>query len=104
VTYIVVSYEASCNAVIVEGLSLRDAASRFGWDPRTIRKLCEFSAPSGYRHRAVHAGSKHKDMRPLNPINAMLYYALAVRRTSLRTKDIADGNDPMLCVLRDQRR
>lgn len=47
--YKVLSYEAVRRAVFVEGLSRREAAKRFGKDPRTIRKMCEFSAPPGYR-------------------------------------------------------
>ena len=47
--YKVFSYEAVRRAVFVEGLSRREAARRFGKDPRTIRKMCEYSAPPGYR-------------------------------------------------------
>jgi transposase len=47
--YKVLSYEAVRRAVFVEGLSRREAAKRFGKDPRTIRKMCAFSAPPGYR-------------------------------------------------------
>jgi len=47
--YKVLSYEAVRRAVFVEGLSRREAAKRFGKDPRTIGKMCAFSAPPGYR-------------------------------------------------------
>ena len=47
--YKVLSYEAVRRAVFVEGLSQREAARRFGKDPRTIKKMCAFSAPPGYR-------------------------------------------------------
>ena len=47
--YKVVSYEVVRRAVFVEGLSQRQAAERFGKDPRTIKKMCMFSAPPGYR-------------------------------------------------------
>ena len=47
--YKVLSYEAVRRAVFVEGLSRREAAKRFGKDPRTIKKMCAFSAPPGYR-------------------------------------------------------
>ena len=47
--YKVLSYEAVRRAVFVEGLSRREAAKRFGKDPRTIAKMCAFSAPPGYR-------------------------------------------------------
>ena len=47
--YKVLSYETVRRAVFVEGLSRSQAAKRFGKDPRTIKKMCEFSAPPGYR-------------------------------------------------------
>ena len=47
--YDVFSYEVVRRAVFVEGLSRRQAAERFGKDPRTIKKMCELSAPPGYR-------------------------------------------------------
>jgi transposase len=47
--YAVSSYEVIRRAVFIEGLSRREAAERFGKDPRTIKKMCEFSAPPGYR-------------------------------------------------------
>ena len=36
-------------AVVVEGLSRREAARRFGIDPRTVAKMLSFSVPPGYR-------------------------------------------------------
>jgi transposase len=36
-------------AVYVEGLSRREAARRFGLDPRTVAKMLAFSVPPGYR-------------------------------------------------------
>jgi transposase len=36
-------------AVYVEGLSRREAALRFGIDPRTVAKMLAFSVPPGYR-------------------------------------------------------
>ena len=38
-------------AVYVEGLSRREAARRFGIDPRTVAKMLAFSVPPGYRRR-----------------------------------------------------
>src|SRR5450759_597943 len=35
-------------AVQIEGLSHREAARRFGIDPRTVAKMMKFSAPPGY--------------------------------------------------------
>lgn len=37
------------HAVQIEGLSHREAARRFGIDPRTVRKMMMFSVPPGYR-------------------------------------------------------
>src|SRR6202011_3837582 len=36
-------------AVYVEGMSRREAARRFGLDPRTVAKMLAFSVPPGYR-------------------------------------------------------
>jgi transposase len=36
-------------AVFIEGISQREAARRFGIDPRTVAKMLAFSVPPGYR-------------------------------------------------------
>ena len=36
-------------AVRIEGISGREAARRFGIDPRTVAKMLSFSVPPGYR-------------------------------------------------------
>src|ERR1044071_3331671 len=36
-------------AVQIEGISRREAARRFGIDPRTVTKMLSFSVPPGYR-------------------------------------------------------
>src|SRR5437867_11803999 len=36
-------------AVQIEGLSRREAARRYGIDPRTVAKMLAFSVPPGYR-------------------------------------------------------
>src|SRR4029077_13331985 len=36
-------------AVQIEGISRREAARRFGLDPRTVAKMLAFSVPPGYR-------------------------------------------------------
>src|SRR3954469_6301211 len=36
-------------AVQIEGISRREAARRFGIDPRTVAKMLSFSVPPGYR-------------------------------------------------------
>src|SRR5215467_14097472 len=38
-------------AVYVEGMSQREAARRFGLDPRTVAKMLTFSVPPRYRRR-----------------------------------------------------
>jgi transposase len=38
-------------AVYVEGISQREAARRFGIDPRTVAKMLAFSVPPGYRRK-----------------------------------------------------
>jgi transposase len=38
-------------AVQIEGISRREAARRFGIDPRTVAKMLSFSVPRGYRRR-----------------------------------------------------
>jgi hypothetical protein len=49
-------------AVRIEGLSHREAARRFGIDPRTVAKMMVFSVPPGYRRKkppgATEAGPK----------------------------------------------
>src|SRR6478735_1350671 len=45
-------------AVQVEGLSHREAARRFGFDPRTVAKMMVFWVPPGYRRRKPPARPK----------------------------------------------
>ena len=45
-------------AVYVEGLSRREAARRFGIDPRTVAKMLAFSVPPGYRRNGPPARPK----------------------------------------------
>ena len=46
------------HAVQIEGLSHREAARRFGVDPRTVRKMMLFSVPPGYRRSKLAARPK----------------------------------------------
>lgn len=46
------------HAVQIEGLSHREAARRFGIDPRTVRKMMMFSVPPGYRRSKLAARPK----------------------------------------------
>ena len=46
------------HAVRIEGLSHREAARRFGIDPRTVSKMMVFSVPPGYRRRKPPARPK----------------------------------------------
>ena len=45
-------------AVFVEGLSRREAARRFGIDPRTVAKMLAFSVPPGYQRSGPPARPK----------------------------------------------
>jgi transposase len=45
-------------AVQIEGVSRREAARRFGIDPRTVAKMLAFSVPPGYRRRQPPARPK----------------------------------------------
>src|ERR1043165_8238809 len=46
---IVELYAQVRRAVFVEGISQREAARRYGIDPRTVAKMLAFSVPPGYR-------------------------------------------------------
>ena len=53
-------------AVQIEGISRREAARRFGIDPRTVAKMLSFSVPPGYRRR-------HPPKRPkLDPFTGLI--------------------------------
>ena len=41
------------HAVLIEGISQREASRIFGIDPRTVAKMLVFSVPPGYRRRQV---------------------------------------------------
>ena len=46
------------HAVMVDGLSCREAAKRFGVHRNTIAKMLSFSVPPGYRRRERPASKK----------------------------------------------
>ena len=46
-------------AVMVEGMSVREAAREFGLHRDTVRKMLEYSVPPGYR-RQEHGGQREK--------------------------------------------
>jgi transposase len=52
-------------AVQIEGLSHREAARRFGIDPRTVARMMKFSAPPGYLRKKPPARPK---LDPLVPV------------------------------------
>jgi len=52
-------------AVQIEGLSHREAARRFGIDPRTVAKMMKFSAPPGYVRKKPPAKPKLDPFIPL---------------------------------------
>jgi len=50
-------------AVQIEGVSQREAARRFGIDPRTVAKMLAFSVPPGYRRSRPPAQPKARHKR-----------------------------------------
>src|SRR4029077_2085908 len=54
-------------AVQIEGVSRREAAHRFGIDPRTVARMLAYSVPPGYWGEpaagATEAGPVHRDHR-----------------------------------------
>src|SRR5436853_1999023 len=58
-------------AVQIEGVSRREAARRFGIDPRTVAKMLAFSVPPGYRRRRPPARPK------LDPFTGIIEAILA---------------------------
>jgi hypothetical protein len=58
-------------AVQIKGLSRREAARRFGIDPRTVAKMLAFSVPPGYRRSRPPACPK------LDPFTAIIDAILA---------------------------
>src|SRR5215472_11227701 len=58
-------------AVQIEGVSQREAARRFGIDPRTVAKMLVFSVPPGYRRRRPPARPK------LDPFSGIIDEILA---------------------------
>ena len=51
------------HAVMIEGLSRREAAKRFGIHRNTITKMLSFSVPPGYRRREQPASKKFGPFR-----------------------------------------
>ena len=64
------------HAVQIEGLSRREAARRFGIDPRTVAKMMVFSVPPGYRRGGAPKRPK------LDPFTAIIDQILEADRTA----------------------
>ena len=64
------------HAVQIEGLSRREAARRFGIDPRTVAKMMAFSVPPGYRRGGAPKRPK------LDPFTAIIDQILEADRTA----------------------
>ena len=64
-------YAGIRRAVMVDGLSRREAAKRFGVHRNTISKMLQFSVPPGYRRRERPASMK------LGPYMAWIAQVLA---------------------------
>jgi transposase len=69
------------HAVRIEGLSRREAARRFGIDPRTVAKMMVFSVPPGYRRGEAPKRPK------LDPFTAIIDQMLESDRTG-RSKQL----------------
>ena len=65
-------------AVQIEGVSRREAARRFGIDPRTVAKMLAFSVPPGYRRSRPPARPK------LDPFTAIIDGIVAADEGRLR--------------------
>src|SRR5450631_1281486 len=63
------------HAVQIEGLSRREAARRFGIDPRTVAKMMMFLVPPGYRR------SRAPKRPKLDPLTAIIDQILEADRT-----------------------
>src|SRR5665213_3261705 len=63
------------HAVRIEGLSQREAARRFGIDPRTVAKMMVFSVPPGYRRGGAPKRPK------LDPFTAIIDQLMEADRT-----------------------
>ena len=80
-------------AVQIEGVSQREAARRFGIDPRTVAKMLAFSVPPGYRRSRPPARPK------LDPFTGIIDGILAAdegrprkqRHTSKRHCQLTDS-------------
>lgn len=57
-------------AVVIDGLSRREAARLFGIDRRTVEKMLQFSVPPGYRRSRLCFGTGFLYDRRLDPIIA----------------------------------
>ena len=64
------------HAVQIDGLSRREAARRFGIDPRTVAKMMSFSVPPGYRRHGPPKRPK------LDPFTAIIDQILEADRTA----------------------
>ncbi len=72
-------------AVYVEGMSRREAARRFGIDPRTVAKMLAFSVPPGYRRSQPPAR-----LTILSAIVSLVFFRFR-RRASLELEVLALG-------------
>ena len=69
-------------AVQIEGVSRREAARRFGIDPRTVAKMLAFSVPPGYRRSRPPARPK------LDPFTGIIDRILAEMKAGRRSSGI----------------
>jgi hypothetical protein len=80
-------------AVHVEGMSRREAARRFGIDPRTVAKMLAFSVPPGYRRSRPPARPK------LDPFVGIIERLLERIRDSRRNSSIPRSGASSGCAM-----
>jgi len=79
-------------AVRIEGLSRREAARRFGIDPRTVAKMLSFSVPPGYRRSRLAVRPK------LDPFVGVIDRILEETRAGRRSSGTRPSGFSSVCV------
>jgi hypothetical protein len=79
-------------AVRIEGISRREAARRFGIDPRTVAKMLSFSVPPGYRRSRPPARPK------LDPFVAVIEGILEEDKGDRRSSGTRRSGSSSVCA------
>src|SRR5215218_11370975 len=80
------------NACHVEGLSLREAARRFGLHCNTVRKMLAFAVPPGYRRRGPPARPR------LGPFTAVIDRILEEDRSAPTSSGARPSGSTSVCA------